>query len=215
MPGTSDRIDPACDMRRHGDAFLRPEQIIRGQRLFTEDIEHGAREMAATQGFEQVFLYELFPAPGIDDIGARSQSRERIAIEDRYRLEVDESLIQLGYYFNPAGRPITGEGRRLTRLLLDLPERPTAIFASGDTLAAGVLQELHQAGLRVPVDISVIGFDDSIADMLTPPLSSIGRPLQQMGIAALDLAIAAIIDSDAERQSIRFETHLVQRNSVT
>lgn len=129
-------------------------------------------------------------------------------------VEVDEAMIQLGYYFNPAGRPITGEGRRLTRLLLDMPRRPTAIFASGDTLAAGALQELQQAGLRVPADISVIGFDDSIADMLTPPLSSVGRPLQEMGIAALDLAIATISDPDTQRQSIRFPTHLVRRESV-
>lgn len=75
-------------------------------------------------------------------------------------------------------------------------------------------KRLHQAGLRVPDDISVIGFDDSIADMLTPQLSSVGRPLQEMGVAALDLAIATITDPDAERQSIRFPTHLVQRNSV-
>jgi DNA-binding LacI/PurR family transcriptional regulator len=74
------------------------------------------------------------------------------------------------------------------------------------------LQELHQAGLRVPDDISVIGFDDSIEDMLTPPLSSVGRPLQEMGVVALDLAIATI--TDPERQSIRFPTHLVQRNSA-
>lgn len=129
-------------------------------------------------------------------------------------VEVDERLIQLGYYFNPAGRPITGEGRRLTRLLLELPQRPTAIFASGDTLAAGALQEMHQAGLRVPDDISVIGFDDSIADMLTPPLSSVGRPLQDMGTCALNMAIASISDPGTERNSIRFPTYLVKRQSV-
>ncbi|MBD9388907.1 substrate-binding domain-containing protein [Agrobacterium sp. AGB01] len=48
-----------------------------------------------------------------------------------------------------------------------------------ETLAAGVLQELHQARLRVPDDVSVIGFDHSIADMLTPPLSSVGRPCRK------------------------------------
>lgn len=158
---------------------------------------------------------KLYPRPRPH--GSTMEEDRLLAFRDAMNssgIGVDETLIQLGYYFNPKGRPITGEGRRLTRLLLDLPQRPTAIFASGDTLAAGALQELQSEGLRVPTDMSVIGFDDSIADMLTPPLSSVGRPLQEMGVAALDLAIASIAEPDMELQNIRFPTHLVRRDSV-
>jgi DNA-binding LacI/PurR family transcriptional regulator len=130
-------------------------------------------------------------------------------------LRVDEEMIKLGLYFSPAGDPITNEGRKLTRQLMARKNRPTAILASGDTLAAGALQELRQMAMRVPEDISVIGFDNSIADLLTPPLSSIGRPLHEMAIAALDLAISAISEPGMEKQTIRFPTALVLRESTS
>lgn len=129
-------------------------------------------------------------------------------------LHVDEALIQLGLYFSPAGRPITDEGRKLTRQLMAQIDRPTAILAAGDTLAAGALQELSQIGMTVPKDVSVIGFDNSIADLLTPPLSSIGRPLQEMGISALDLAISAIGGVAMKKETIRFPTKLIIRAST-
>jgi LacI family repressor for deo operon, udp, cdd, tsx, nupC, and nupG len=129
-------------------------------------------------------------------------------------LHVDEAMIQLGLYFSPAGNPITDEGRKLTHQLMRQKDRPTAILASGDTLAAGALQELRQMGIAVPEDVSVVGFDNSIADLLTPPLSSIGRPLQEMGIAALDLAISAISDTAMKKETIRFPTKLIIRGST-
>ncbi|KAB1122182.1 LacI family transcriptional regulator [Neorhizobium galegae] len=129
-------------------------------------------------------------------------------------LRVSDGMIQLGLYFSPAGNPITDEGRKLTHQLMAQKDRPTAILASGDTLAAGTLQELSQMGIAVPQDVSVIGFDNSIADLLTPPLSSIGRPLQEMGIAALDLAISAISDVAMKKETIRFPTKLIIRRST-
>ena len=76
-----------------------------------------------------------------------------------------------------------GEGYDAVKLLLTLPERPTAIFVSaGDLTALGVLTALKEAGIKVPGDISVVGFDDlDFAATLTPPLTTVRQPLAKMG----------------------------------
>ena len=84
-------------------------------------------------------------------------------------IAVRPDYIRLGRYYDiPAG---SGRyGREHTQALLELDERPTAIFATCDVLAAGVLQALHAARLRVPDEMSVIGFDDTLASNLAPAL---------------------------------------------
>jgi DNA-binding LacI/PurR family transcriptional regulator len=68
----------------------------------------------------------------------------------------------------------------MTAELLNAPERPTAIFAYSDTMAFGVLEAAQQAGLRIPVDLSVIGFDDvEIAQHFN--LTTIRQPLYESG----------------------------------
>ena len=55
-------------------------------------------------------------------------------------------------------------------------KRPTAIFATCDILAAGALQAIYEAGMRVPEDISLVGFDDTLALNLTPQLTTVAQP---------------------------------------
>ena len=64
---------------------------------------------------------------------------------------------------------------------------PTAIFATSDLLACGVLQCIYDKGLRVPDDISIIGFDNTLADSCVPPFSSIDMRPDQIGMAALEM----------------------------
>ena len=72
--------------------------------------------------------------------------------------------------------------------LLDARERPTAIFASNDDMAAAVVSVAHRRHLDVPEDLTVVGFDDNIAaTMLWPPLTTIRQPLGNMAMAAFDL----------------------------
>jgi LacI family transcriptional regulator, galactose operon repressor len=109
-------------------------------------------------------------------------------------------------------------GRDVTRQLLAFPldEQPTAIFAGCDLLAAGVLQELLAQGLRVPDDISVIGFDDTYASHLAPPLTTVAQPMAELGHVAVQLAMAGL-DADAIIPGVqrrRLETRLVVRAST-
>jgi DNA-binding LacI/PurR family transcriptional regulator len=98
-------------------------------------------------------------------------------------LTVDPTLERLGYF------TVEG-GRDAARALLDLPERPTAIFAESDEMAYGALREIGAAGLRVPDDIAVIGFDDQPLSELMD-LSTIRQPVadQALDVAARLLAL--------------------------
>lgn len=98
--------------------------------------------------------------------------------------------------------------------ILAMENRPTAILASSDMLAAGILQALSAEDLKVPRDFSLIGYDDSIASLLAPPLSSIGRPLDEIAKAAIDCAIAAIVDTPHRPARRVFDTALRQRLST-
>jgi LacI family transcriptional regulator len=73
------------------------------------------------------------------------------------------------------------------RALLSMAERPTAIFAGNDEMAAGVLQAARQLGVRVPEDVSVVGFDDfQIASRLWPTLTTVRTPTREIGRLAVE-----------------------------
>ena len=77
--------------------------------------------------------------------------------------------------------------RRLIEQLLKADLRPTAIFATNDDSAAGLMVACSRNGLTVPRDISVVGFDDTtVATTLWPPLTTIRQPVRQMAAVALD-----------------------------
>ena len=96
--------------------------------------------------------------------------------------------------------------------LLDAAERPTAIFASNDEMASGAFHAARQRDLRVPDDLSIIGFDDSpIAAHIWPPMTTVGWPVREMGRAA---ALKLIAPGTPEAQESRFLARLVKRQSV-
>ncbi|HKT75741.1 MAG TPA: LacI family DNA-binding transcriptional regulator [Sphingobium sp.] len=92
--------------------------------------------------------------------------------------------------------------------LLDRAERPSAIFATNDDMALGVLAAAHQSGLQIPADLSVVGFDDTPASLTAwPPLTTVRQPLDRMGAAVID----ALIDPSKDAPAFSFE--LVERES--
>lgn len=93
--------------------------------------------------------------------------------------------------------------------LLDRARRPTAIFATNDAMALGVLTQAHRLGLRIPEDLSIAGFDDTSASATTwPPLTTVRQPLEEMGRAMVD----AVVAEPDEAPVFRFE--LVRREST-
>jgi LacI family repressor for deo operon, udp, cdd, tsx, nupC, and nupG len=86
-------------------------------------------------------------------------------------------------------------GREAACSLLGLETRPTAIFCGSDEIAIGCMHEIHQAGLRVPADISVAGFDDTrYAAVSNPPLTTIRQPAETMGACLVEKLCLALED---------------------
>lgn len=100
------------------------------------------------------------------------------------------------------------------RQLLALKQRPTAIFACNDLMAVGALCAIHEAGLRVPADISVVGYDDiPLASYTVPRLTTIAQPAQELGRLAAERLIARLESGDIPFQRERLPVALVARDS--
>jgi LacI family transcriptional regulator len=98
--------------------------------------------------------------------------------------------------------------------LLDLRPAPTAIFATSDESAVGAIHAAKARGLRVPEDLSVVGFDDSeIASMTSPKLTTMRQPLREMGILALRTALRLAAGERIESAHVELATELVIRES--
>jgi LacI family transcriptional regulator len=99
-------------------------------------------------------------------------------------------------------------------VLLDLRPAPTAIFAASDECAVGAIHAAKARGLRVPEDLSIVGFDDSeIASMTSPKLTTMRQPLREMGIVALRTALRLAAGERIESAHVELATELVIRES--
>ena len=108
------------------------------------------------------------------------------------------------------------EGHEAARELLALDDPPTAIFACNDNMAVGVLRAAAEAGLRVPDDLSVVGFDDSeLARVTTPALTTVRQPLEEMGRMAVSLLTRLIDGQRVETLGVELATRLVVRGSTS
>ncbi|MEH8047839.1 substrate-binding domain-containing protein [Gallibacterium anatis] len=99
--------------------------------------------------------------------------------------------------------------------LLQITPRPTAVFACSDTIAVGVYQVAWQQGLRIPQDISVIGYDNiMLAQYLTPPLTTIHQPKAELGKLAVETLLERIKSPDLEYKTTMLQPQLIWRVSV-
>ncbi|AOS63898.1 LacI family DNA-binding transcriptional regulator [Actinoalloteichus hymeniacidonis] len=123
-------------------------------------------------------------------------------------LSVDPELIRHGDFHVEAGY-------QQAAALLDQPDRPTAVFAGSDLQAMGVYQAARQAGLRVPEDLSVVGFDDlPVAQWIGPPLTTVRQPLEEMAAAGARLALSLATGEEPSHTRIELATSLVVRGST-
>jgi LacI family transcriptional regulator len=120
---------------------------------------------------------------------------------------IDESLIRYGDWQTEAAIAQTEQ-------LLQLPAPPTAIFAGNDNQALGVYRALYQHGLRVPDDMSVVGFDDlPYAALVTPALTTVRQPLLEMGRVATTMLLRLIAGEEVESVRVELATPLIVRES--
>lgn len=107
------------------------------------------------------------------------------------------------------------DGREAALRLLGGRERPTAIFACNDLQALGVYQAVRELGLRIPGDLSVVGFDDlPVAAFVDPPLTTVHQPLTEMAVTATELALALGRGEETQQVGLELATTLTIREST-
>lgn len=106
-------------------------------------------------------------------------------------------------------------GREAATALLSLPDPPTAIFAFNDSMAIGAMHAAAARGLRVPNDVSVVGFDDTIeATIAVPALTTVRQPLAELGRTAVSLLLRQIENWRLEPLRLELATKLILRDST-
>src|SRR5881227_48579 len=171
---------------------------------------------AHTSGADQAMrhLLEL----GHRRIAQITGPRGWLATEDRRR-GYRAALASAGILPDPAleveSIPEIPPGRVAAERLLDLPERPTAIFAFNDNIAIGAIQAARARGLHVPEDLSIVGFDDvEHATIVTPTLTTVRQPLAEMGRTGVSLLTRLLGRQRFETLHVELATRLVVREST-
>ncbi len=102
-----------------------------------------------------------------------------------------------------------------TKLLLNKADRPTAIFALSNTIMLGAVKAIREAGLRIPEDISIVAFDNNIyMDYMTPAITRVGQPTEEMGKLATKLLFECIASGNRSTTQIELAPTLITRSSV-
>ena len=105
-------------------------------------------------------------------------------------------------------------GAALMQELLDLPDPPTAVFTANNLLTLGALKTIHKNGIRIPDDISIVGFDDMYWSMsLNPPLTAVRQSGYDIGNKAAELLLQKIANPDRQTSSLVLDTELIVRQS--
>ena len=128
----------------------------------------------------------------------------------KHGIPVQDRWVRLGRHYSIEGRGSPGDGYRFTGEFLDAPVRPTAIFGSSDFLAAGAYQAIYERGLRIPQDISVVGYDDTLGEYLAPPLTTVAQPMSEIGAVACRLAIMELANGSTGTHEVHVRSLSVQ-----
>ncbi|OAB45601.1 LacI family DNA-binding transcriptional regulator [Paenibacillus antarcticus] len=128
----------------------------------------------------------------------------------RLNLETKESYIVDSAYYS------IESGYAAMMQILDLQERPTAVFVAGDHLALGAMRAARERGLRIPNDLSIVGFDNiELSQYITPALTTIAQDTALMGSKAADILIQSIDDPSQVLESVVLPVRLIVRDSCS
>lgn len=172
--------------------FVRVDNVAGARSAMQHLLGLGHRRIAFIGGDPKLFRHDPGRKKSVEDdrLGAYHDAMAAAG------LRANPALVKLGRYTSPDARGTGSDGYRLMRELLTLRTRPTAVFATCDILAAGALQALYESGLRVPEDVSIVGFDDTLAANLTPPLTTVAQPMIELGQSAFAVLEALINETE-------------------
>lgn len=145
---------------------------------------------------------------GMNTIPGRRREEGYVAAMKERGLELREDYIVEGAFY------ALENGYAAMQRLLELPDRPTAVFASGDLLALGAVMAARDSGLSVPEDISVMGYDDiELARYVTPALTTVRQDTANLGTRAAEILLASIDRKGTGMEAIVLPVEVVVRES--
>jgi LacI family transcriptional regulator len=182
------------EMKAHLQCSVSVDDVNGGQIAIEHLVSLGHKEIAWVAGPESI--------PQVKDRGTGVAKAAKVA-----GLTIQTIRVPL---MNAA------KGEEAAREILSLEKHPTAIFCANDLLALGVMRVLSANKVKVPEQVSVLGYDNiEFAPSAAIPLSSIAQPSYQMGVTAANLLIDECeSNGDHEHQQIRFQPQLVERSST-
>jgi len=201
-------IEPVEALRRAGIEVVVLERDVPGYACIVAD-EHNGGCLATRH------LLEL----GHRKIGCivlAGDSTSSVARAEGYRTALQEAGISpaKGWIVESEYGYVAGEVA--AHELLKLPERPTAVVAHNDLIAIGAMKAFKEAGVRVPTDISVVGFDDiAAASYVQPPLTTVAYPKRQMGQAGIEMLLGLLTAQEGMHMgTLKLPVDLVVRAST-
>lgn len=205
-PPVSDHPAVLDLLARRGVRFVRVSPGSAAELSASTFIDNESAAAAMTEyllalGHERIGFIAGHPCYATSKQRMRGYSR---ALSSR-DIALDPALVREGSFDFASGAVATED-------LLALTEPPSAIFASSDDMAAGVLTVAHRRGVAVPGQLSVVGFDDTaLARFVWPPLTTICQPTRMLGFQAADLLLAST-GASVERREVAYE--LIVRGST-
>ena len=157
-------------------------------------IKNGHKDIICIQG-------ATASTPNKKRVAGYIDAMKTAGLDDQIRIVGNDFSIQNGYFE--------------TKILLGSKPRPTAIFALSNTIGLGAIKAIREAGLKIPDDISVISFDNNIhMDYLTPPITRVGQPVEEMAKLATRLLFECIDSEKRISTQLELSPELISRESV-
>ena len=179
-----------------GEPSVTYDNEVGAEKITQELIAHGHRRIALIGG-------HVASSP------VKLRLRGFRAALDKAGLEAPTEYIRWGDWEFETGAEEAGR-------LLDMPLAPTAIFAMNDLMAAGCYAAARQRGLRIPEDLSVVGFDNrEVASYLCPPLTTLAMPNKEIGRASAAMMVARLENPRAAIQNVVVACDVIGRESVS
>ncbi|MNS19748.1 Ribose operon repressor [compost metagenome] len=156
-------------------------------------------------------------ALGHTDIGCITGPHSRAPANQRLA-GFEQAMQEAGLTVNPGwiqeGDFDCASGFSAMERLLALPARPSALFVCNDMMAMGVISAAHRAGLQIPRDLSLVGYDNvALAQYMSPPLTTINQPKEELGRLAVTRLLARINGEQIDNRMITVDPDLVIRDS--